>query len=82
MRTTLFIFAILIVFAFAKIQKGSDQAVDCEKCKHDIMEAVKDCGGFPNILQCIEDILMGLGECLVSKLDYLWFIIIIFLYNS
>ena len=47
------------------------QAVDCEECKHDIMEAVKDCGGFPNILQCIEDILMGLGECLVSKLEYL-----------
>ena len=68
MRTTLFIFATLIVFAFAKNLK--DQEVDCEKCKHDIMEAVKDCSGMPNIIQCIEDVLLGLAECLVSKLVY------------
>ena len=45
----------------------NNQEVDCEKCKNDIMNAIKDCSGFPNILQCIEDVLMGLAECLVSK---------------
>merc|ERR1711944_49169 len=62
MKTTL-IFATLIAFALA-VPKQHENAKDCEKCKQDIGQAIKDCGGIPNVLNCIEDILLTMEECL------------------
>merc|ERR1712002_1245816 len=56
---TIFVFLTLFALALAL-----PKAEDCDKCKTDIGQAIKDCGGIPQVFQCIEDILMSFAECL------------------
>ena len=39
---------------------------DCTACYNEIMKAIQDCTDAEDVMKCVEEVLLGVSDCVVS----------------